>query len=126
MAQVYQAIARKLDAMHNCARSGNREWFDRHSDAIDSLVKEYLPYGGGFNAGCIIDKDSPRGRIVIETSFHHMSENGYYDGWTSHKVIVTACLSHGFELRITGKDKNGIKDYIADTFHHVLSMDCAL
>jgi len=48
-----------------------------------------------------------------------MNENGYYDGWTSHTVTVTPGWN-GPELRITGRDRNQIKDYLYDTFHYAL------
>jgi hypothetical protein len=51
-----------------------------------------------------------------------MDENGYYDGWTNHKLIVKPELSEsGFDLHITGPDKNFVKDYLYDLFDHILS-----
>jgi len=49
-----------------------------------------------------------------------MSEHGYYDGWTSHIVTARASLAHGFTLTISGADRNGIKDYVGETFNHAL------
>jgi hypothetical protein len=49
-----------------------------------------------------------------------MNTHGYYEGWTEHKVIVTPSW-HGFNIRVTGKDKNQIKEYITETFHYVLN-----
>ena len=51
-----------------------------------------------------------------------MDEHGGYDGWTEHKIIVTPSLVYGFELRVTGKDRNDIKDYIAEVMHGALSV----
>lgn len=123
--QVYQAIARKIEAMRNCNKSGNGEWFTRHNDAIDAIMREHMPRGSGFDCGTEFDVwehvDNWRDKLVFSTSFHHMNETGYYDGWTDHKVIVSPSLSHGFTLRVTGRDRNGIKEYIADTFHNALS-----
>ena len=51
-----------------------------------------------------------------------MTEHGYYDGWTEHDVIVTPSLrSPGFSLRITGRNRRDIKEYIADAFHDALA-----
>jgi len=52
-----------------------------------------------------------------------MDEHGYYDGWTEHKVIVTPHLTHEFDLKVTGRDKNGIKDYIVETFDNALDSE---
>jgi hypothetical protein len=61
--------------------------------------------------------------LVIVTSYHHMNDAGMYDGWTDHKVIVTPSLVHGFVLRITGRNRNDIKEYIADLFQQSLMAD---
>lgn len=82
------------------------------------LAKEYLPSGSGFDAGSRIFEVTPY-KITIETDFHHMDENGYYDGWTTHKVKAYSTFD-GNEIIVTGKDRNQIKEYIADTFHYVL------
>lgn len=124
--EVYQAIALKIQAMRNCNKSGNGEWFTRHHDAIDNILRDYLPSGSGFDAGTQFDVcehvDNGRDELRFTTSFHHMNETGFYDGWTEHNVIIRPNLSHGFTLRVTGRDRNGIKEYIADTFHHALKM----
>jgi hypothetical protein len=118
----YQKIASKLQAMLNCQESGNEEWEGKHADAIAGIVKEYAPSGSGFDSGTEIDFDaSTPERLVFSTSFHHMTEHGYYNGWTEHSVIVTPSLAHGFNLRVTGRDRNDIKDYIEELFQEFLS-----
>jgi hypothetical protein len=57
---------------------------------------------------------------VLETAFHHMTEYGYYDGWTEHTVRVYPEFD-GFRMTISGRNRNDIKDYIYDTFHDCLS-----
>lgn len=121
--QLYQQIANALIASKNCEARGNFEWRDTWESRLDAIERDCLPSGSGFNNGSTIDRDSTNKRIVIETAFHHMNENGYYDGWTHHRVIITPCLSHDFEMRITGRDRNGIKDYIAEQFAHVLRQE---
>lgn len=127
MAQIplYQAIARKIEAMRNCNASGNGEWFTRHHDAIDNLVRDHLPSGSGFDTGTQFDAcdhvDNRRDRLIFTTAFHHMDESGGYVGSSHHSVIVTPSLSRGFDLRVTGRNRNAIKEYIGDTFHAALS-----
>ena len=92
------------------------------SQCIAELNKltDMLPSGSGFDNGCTINiEKSGSKKVIIDTSFHHLDE-GYYTGWTEHKVIVTPCFN-GFDLRITGKNENGIKDYMYDVFYSVLS-----
>lgn len=87
---------------------------------LDKLAA-MLPNGSGFDAGCkILFPESTPQKIVIQADFHHMDEHGFYDGWTEHKVIVTPCLQWGFKIRVTGRNRNGIKEYISDLFHDII------
>lgn len=119
---ILEAIASRIQARVNCEASGNEEWLARHLEAIESICKEHLPRGSGFDSGTQFDEDNSRpDRVVFNTAFHHMDEGGFYDGWTEHQVIVVPSFVGGFSLRVTGRDRRQIKDYIADTFHHALS-----
>jgi hypothetical protein len=120
----YQRIASLLQARANCEKSGNAEWFAKHTETIEDLCSKHLPHGSGFDSGCKFDVDaSTPNRLVFSADFHHMDDHGYYDGWTTHQVIVTPDLAHGYSMRVTGRDKHQIKDYIADTFHHAMVLD---
>lgn len=120
--KLYQRIAELFTAMQNCQKSGNTEWFDRHRDLLCELVKEHLPSGGGFDAGTSFDFDRSKPNLLIfNTSFHHMHDSGMYDGWTEHSVRVTPDLASGFDMRITGRDRRDIKDYIGETFSTALA-----
>lgn len=118
------AIAGKLAAMQNCIERGNVEWYDRHKDAIESLVREHMPSGSGFDNGTTLDFDrSNPERLVFVTSFHHMNDAGMYDGWTDHNVTCTASLVYGFDLKISGRNRRDIKDYISESFQTALNME---
>jgi len=91
---------------------------DRWQDKLDAIMKT-APSGSGFDNGTKLESISDK-RIVFTTSFHHMNEHGYYDGWTDHQVIVTADLRADFDIRVTGRNKRQIKEYIADTFNQWL------
>lgn len=122
---LYQTIASKFVAIENCRKSDTiNEWESRHAESIESLVRDHMPSGSGFDCGTKFDFDASRpDRLVFTTSFHHMDDSGSYDGWTDHSVIVTPSLASGFNLRITGRDKRLIKSYIGDVFHGALSVD---
>lgn len=84
-------------------------------------INSRLPRGNGFNSGSeFLPGNSTESRLVFATSFHHMDECGGYDGWTEHNVIVTPRFG-GFDIRVTGRNHNEIKDYIGDIFHDALS-----
>lgn len=116
------------EAFANVAEVLNRPHLEPHvldfqTQRYDALVK-LLPSGSGFDRGTeFITVRSNCNRLVFRTAFHHMNENGFYVGWTEHDVIVTASLSYGIEVRVTGKDRNDIKEYIAEVFHTFLHED---
>ncbi len=122
--RVYQRIASALQAMQNCKVSGNSEWLERHRETVLYLVTNYMPSGSGVDNGVHFDFTmSHPNRLAFDTSYHHMDESGGYDGWTEHSVIVTPDLADGFDLRITGRDRREIKDYLADIFRYALDAE---
>jgi hypothetical protein len=119
---LYQHFAHCFAALMNCDNSGNQEWAGIWADRIAALAREHLPSGSGFDSGSTFDLDESRpDRFVMQTSFHHMNDSGMYDGWTEHRVIMTPSFLSGFDLKITGRDRRQIKDYIGETFHNLLS-----
>lgn len=126
---LYAVLALRMQAYINrMASTSNPElkqhWLDVHADRISELVKEWLPSGGGFDAGTKMQlTESTAERLVFTTAFHHLSNHGYYDGWTEHKVIIKASLAHGFDIQVSGRNRNDIKDYIAETFMQALRVE---
>jgi hypothetical protein len=113
----YQDVAQTFNAYNNCIKSGNKEWEDRHANNLEDLVKKYLPRGSGFDNGTKFNWDESKdNKLVFDTAFHHMDENGYYDGWSEHKIIITPDLVNDFNVKITGKNRNNIKEYINSCF----------
>lgn len=118
--KLYRELASLVQANINCEISGNKEWFEKHEARIEELVENYMPSGSGFDCGTKIDLDkSTPEKLVFYTDFHHMNE-GYYNGWTEHRITVRPSLAFGFTLTISGRNRNEIKDYIHQVF------DCAL
>jgi hypothetical protein len=122
--KLYARLASLIESAAHRDETGNLEWATKHRHTFRDLVKEHLPSGSGFDAGTTLNEGlSTPEKLIFETSFHHMDEHGGYDGWTEHKVIVTPSLAHGCDLRVTGRDRNDIKSYIAETFAHVLDTE---
>jgi len=123
---LYKALASLIDARQNCHDSGNKEMCLRHLENIGYLSKKYLPSGAGIDNGCWIDLDlCSHKKIVIVSNFHHMNSDGYYCGWTYHKVIVTPSFD-GFDLSITGRNYNDIKDYLSQVFYEALQQEVTI
>ena len=119
---LYSELASLLIARRNCAQSNNTEWFERHSDTIEDLVDTYMPRGSGFDRGTKLDVDaSHANKLIFNTSYHHMDEMGGYDGWTEHTITVTPSLTHRFHVRISGRNRNNIKDYMHDCIYDALT-----
>ena len=124
MKKVYQELASLIQARANCTAAGNAEWFERHTYRAAAIVAEYMPSGSGFDNGTLIDFDaSAPDKLVFHTAYHHMDENGMYDGWTEHNVTVRPSLAFGIYIHISGRDRNGFKEYSHDCFHSALTAD---
>lgn len=122
--KLYQTLASMVGSYHRCAKSGNVEWREKWEACIVAAVKSQLPSGSGFDSGPCIDLEkSTEENLFLDAAFHHMNENGFYDGWTAHTVHVMGSLAYGFQLRVTGRDRNEIKSYIGEVFHDVLSRE---
>ena len=84
------------------------------------IVNQYLPSGSGFDAGTVFDVEkSTDTKLVFHTSYHHMSQHGYYTRWTEHKITVTPTFS-GFDIKVWGRDFYDIKEFIASCFDNIL------
>ena len=119
---LYQELATLISAVQRCRSSGRNQWAERHEESLSQLVNNYLPSGSGVDNGTKLDLEaSGPEKLVFTMGYHHMNDNGYYTGWTHHTVVVRPSLQTGFTLRISGRDKNGIKDYLRDLYHHALS-----
>lgn len=131
MTTVAQRFAELIQARANCAQSGNAEWFERHTDRIAQLNREAMPHGAGFDNGVEVVLDSIHSdagcstgsKLVFRTAFHHMDEHGGYAGWTDHIVTVKPAFIGDFDLTVSGRDRNQIKDYIGETFAQALGAD---
>jgi hypothetical protein len=124
MTKVYREIASLVAAIENCQKSGNTIWEHNHRDRLVSICRECLPSGSGFDSGTAFDMlNSTPEKLVFRTSFHRMDENGCYDGWTEHNVIIRPSLAHEINVTVSGRDRNDIKDYIGQMFYESLTAE---
>lgn len=115
--KLYQEIAVSVVALANCKQSGNTVWAEKWADRLEQF-QDLLPSGSGFDNGTKIDLDrTTADKIVLTTSFHHMHESGMYDGWTDHTVTIRPTFqAYGFKISISGRDRNGFKDFAYELF----------
>lgn len=117
---LYQSLARAVAARLRCLENGNE--YAVNWDKQLAAWADRFPQGSGFDAGTELDLEKSTGeRLVFTTSFHHMNDGGYYDGWTEHTVTVRPSLEMGYQLTVSGRDRNEIKEYIAEIFSDILT-----
>ena len=128
--KVYKKIASSFNAYLNCLNSdeikkdshGNL-WEDNHADNIEEIVKNYLPSGSGIDTGVKFNFDeSKNNKLVFNSSYHLMSENGFYIKWIDFKIIVIPSLLNEIDIKIIGYElkKYYVDDYINDCFYNAL------
>lgn len=118
---VAAAIAGLIGALANCERLDRRDWAARHRANLQWIGDNLLPSGSGIDRGTTINVEySKADRLVLDVPIHHMDENGYYCGWTTYQIIVRPDWS-GIRVDVKGRDRNGTKDYLAETYHYQLT-----
>lgn len=122
--KLYQRLASLVQARHNCLVSDNVEWRDKHEETILNLVKEHMPSGSGWDCGTEILLSASTGeKLVFKGSYHHMDQHGGYNGWTEHHLAITPSLANGFDLKVSGRNRNDIKEHLSDLFYHALETE---
>jgi hypothetical protein len=125
MTKTYQELAIKVQARLNCIKTENEDWKNAHESEILNIVECELPSGSGFDSGTHLDLEfSTSERLIFYTSYHFMDEMGGYDGWEDYKIVVTASLVAGVNVKVVGKNRDNIKTYIGDIFWEALWQDC--
>ena len=112
---IAEALASKIDARLTCIKRGNRPMASYHEDAIRDIMDAHAPSGSGLD----LDKSASE-KLIFTFGYHHMNDVGYHQ-WTDYKVIVKASLIYGLDIRITGRDVNGVKKYLYDVYSEFLN-----
>jgi len=85
---------------------------------IKWVLNGMLPHGSGIDADWIISFKNKSNKIYISNSYHHMNEDGYYDGWSDFTVIINLLGNEYFKLVFNGTEsqrlakKYDIRDYL--------------
>ncbi len=128
---VYKEIASTLQAYENVCENihvntthkvSATDWTRKHRETLEYIQSHFLPSGSGYDIGTMIDIDRglKNGVFKLHTSFHHMNDGGYYNGWTEHDIYVKPDLLSDFTLRITGVNRNDCKDMIGGDIDYLL------
>lgn len=121
--EFYTQVARTLQALKDCQNPKDDnddcvyDWETKLDAILQKLINENLPSGSGFDAGVwLLEKETTPERLVFQADFHHINNSRWGNGWTCHKIIITPSLQFGFNVKVTGRNRNGIKDYITEVF----------
>lgn len=123
-------LAARAMQLRNCKESlDNGRWTRKHYDDVTNAAKDaisqvcgaVLPSGSGFDNGTRFETELSTGsKLVFNTGYHHMTETGFYDGWTEHGITVRPCFVYGFDMRISGRNRNDVKDTIENVMCEAL------
>ena len=116
--KLYQKIARVVS---------QKNWAKRAKEL--SLLQELLPNGNGIRGQeglAEILPESTKKRIVIYTTYWHPNDSYETSRWTAHQVIITPSFEREINIRITGKNKDNVKDYLHDIFREALMKEYAV
>lgn len=121
---IIQRLAELIAQRKNCMTSNNMAWLHTTEARIEYIRAHLLPHGSGIDGKNVIDLEkSTDTKIVIRTSFHHMNEHGFYCGWTSHTLTFRPSFLSAMDIVISGRDREGIKGYLHETFCYALAQE---
>lgn len=80
---------------------------------LETLARNYLPAGSGFDDGTRIDvRNSSKDLVILHSKYHHMDEHGFYCGWSQMRILVRWLESGNFDFDII-VDNYGRDDALA-------------
>lgn len=124
--KVYQKLSAYIRAYKTNQETNNEKWMNYFEEKIKEIAEKYLPNGSGIDNGNYINiEESDENKIVIESSYHKMT-NGFYDGWIEYSVVVTPDLLNEIVFEFIEHNGNelekdyGLKDYLYIAYYSAL------
>ena len=118
--KIYKRLAKMANSRLRCLNSTKfPQEIENYENEINNIMKNVLPHGSGIDNGCSFNFEKSRNnRLVINSAYHCMNENGYYDGWVDFIVVLTPSLEMDYELQIKGNfgKYSHVKDYLYQIF----------
>ena len=98
----------------------------KNLENIEGLINEHFPHGSGFDGETWLDFSlSTPQKLVLFTEYHHMNAYGYYDKWSTLKIVVKPSLVWGFDFKLTGiaRKYRFDREYFEDVFNQFLETE---
>lgn len=131
MVMITQKLIEKIAIFLPSSKHTENTFDASKENAVDQL-NEYLPSGSGIDCGSKINFcESTRSKIVIDSAYHYMDENGFYSGWFDFVVIATIDFvgidvnvkikrgTNSTPLSLSGLNEL-FSDYLSETYHYAL------
>jgi hypothetical protein len=119
---VIEAYVEAATALYNCKKHGNVMWEELWESRIEQLTS-LLPSGSGLSEVRFFEEPVKSDRVNIHCTYHCMNPDGYYEGYRDYIVTAKPSFLLKLDLIIKGRDYNGIKDWMWDTFHFALTQE---
>jgi hypothetical protein len=117
-------LASACGAYKRCVEAGNNEAMEIHHKTVLWIERQFLPSGNGIDCGCKVDiLASNDEKIVIACEYHHMNDNGMYDGWTTHQILVRPAF-RGLKICVRGQNRQYVHDYLYGVFDEAMQQIC--
>ena len=79
--------------------------FTEDQEKTADQIIEKLPSGSGFDAKWELNQIYKNGKYEFISYYHNMNEHGYYDGWTSLRLVLHPEKLSDFRLYLSGKKR---------------------
>lgn len=117
----YQVLASAILAREKCIEANNKEWKEKYEETMKRITKT-APSGSGIDSGTSLNIVKSTGeKLYFDFWFHFMNEAGFYDGWENYTLIVKPSLAFDIDLRLIGKNRDNIKEYLYDLYYSWLT-----
>ena len=117
-------ILSTVQAYHNCEKSGNSLWYEKHETNIIDTLLEALPHGSGIDGKWDIEIEDKK--IVCINFYHVMNSDGYYTHYIDFRLNIRTDyrdINGRLIFSITGNfgKCQDIKDYLYESIDYCLS-----
>jgi len=110
-------VGQLMGAIEGCLVQNRAEWQAKHEHTLRQFVRETAPCGQTWYSTGLNIKKSSTTQLVFRGAFRHE------DRWTEHTITVKPNFGLGFTFKISGLNKNDVKDCLKEMFTNWLSSE---